>query len=127
MMATAMPTWPRMSPLLDAEVSRLTATHHAAPLAAQLRQAGVPAIKSQNSLDLICDTLLWQRGAFTTVETSWGETRPIVGAPWRFARAGLNIERGAPNLGEHNAYTYRELLGLSEEELQALVDEGVAQ
>jgi crotonobetainyl-CoA:carnitine CoA-transferase CaiB-like acyl-CoA transferase len=111
---------------LDAELARLTTSRHAAALAAQLRQAGVPAVRSQNSLQLITDTLLWQRKAFTTVETSWGDRRPIVGAPWRFARAGLNITSGAPNLGEHNAYAYCELLGLSEAELQVLVDEGVA-
>lgn len=111
---------------LDAELSRLTGKHHAAALAAQLRQAGVPAVKSQNSLDLICDAQLWQRECFTTIETSWGERRPIVGAPWRFARAGLTIANGAPDLGGDNAYAFCELLGLSEAELQALVDEGVA-
>jgi len=111
---------------LDAELSRLTSARHAAPLAAQLRQAGVPAVTSQNSLDLISDTLLWQREAFTTIETSWGERRPIVGAPWRFASAGLDVTRGAPNLGEHNAYAYCGLLGLTEAELQSLVEQGVA-
>ncbi len=111
---------------LDDELSRLTESRHAAPLAAQLRQAGVPAVRSHNSLQLISDTLLWQRGCFTTVETVWGSTRPIVGPPWRFARAGLSVERGAPDLGGDNRYAYCELLGLSEEELQRLVDEGVA-
>ncbi|MCX7863726.1 MAG: CoA transferase, partial [Novosphingobium sp.] len=70
--------------------------------------------------------LLWQRKTFTTVITSWGTTRPIVAAPWRFAHAGLTIERGAPDLGEHNRHVYCDLLGLSEDELQALVDSGVA-
>ncbi|MDG2001843.1 MAG: CoA transferase [Novosphingobium sp.] len=111
---------------LDAELARLTSSRRAAALAAQLRQAGVAAVHSLSSLDLIADEQLWQREAFTTVETSWGESRPIVGAPWRFARTGLTIEQGAPDLGEHNAYAYCELLGLSEAELQTLVDEGVA-
>jgi crotonobetainyl-CoA:carnitine CoA-transferase CaiB-like acyl-CoA transferase len=111
---------------LDDELSKLTATRDAAPLAAQLRQAGVPAVLSQNSLDLVSDTLLWQRGAFTAVETSWGELRPIVGPPWRFALAGTNVTRGAPDLGEHSRYAYCDLLGLSERELQSLVEEGVA-
>ena len=38
----------------------------------------------------------------------------------------LSVERGAPDLGGDNRYAYCELLGLSEEELQRLVDEGVA-
>ena len=109
---------------LDEELSSLTREWHAAPLAAMLRQAGVPAAKSQNSLDLISDTLLWQRRAYTTVTDTQGEFRPLVGAPWRFSRARTTVARGAPAMGEHNAYVYCDLLGLSEAELQALIDEG---
>ncbi|MEZ5736149.1 MAG: CoA transferase [Novosphingobium sp.] len=112
---------------LDEEISRLTASRHAASLAALLRQAGVPATKSQNSLDLISDTLLWQRRTYTTATDSRGRHKPLVGAPWRFGGRATPMTRGAPMLGEHNAYVYCELLGLSQAELQALIDEGAVQ
>ena len=87
----------------------------------------MPATKSQNSLDLISDTLLWQRRTYTTATDSRGRHKPLVGAPWRFGGRATPMTRGAPMLGEHNAYVYCELLGLSQAELQALIDEGAVQ
>jgi len=112
-------------PALDEALAALTAKHHAGPLAAMLRQAGVPAFKSQTALDLVGDDELWRRGVFTTVAGADGGLRPIVAAPWRLARNPPAIRRGAPKLGEHNAYVYGEILGLSAGALQALIDEGV--
>lgn len=112
---------------LDGELARLTAGRRAASLAAQLRQAGVPATMSQNSLDLISDTLLWQRRTYTTATDTQGNHKPLVGAPWRFDGQATKLTRGAPMLGEHSAYVYCDLLGLSEAELQALIEEGAVQ
>jgi len=109
---------------LDGELGRLTAGWHAAPLAALLRQMGVPAHKSCNSLDLVSDTQLWQRETYTHVTDGDGKLRPIVGAPWRFTRNSTKLSRGAPSLGEHNAYVYCELLGLGVERLKTLLKDG---
>jgi crotonobetainyl-CoA:carnitine CoA-transferase CaiB-like acyl-CoA transferase len=108
---------------LDEQISRLTSAHHAAPLAALLRQAGVPAHKSANSLDLISDAHLWERQSYTTVLDAIGSVRPIVGAPWRFMQAGARLSHGAPSLGQHNDYVYREILGLSEEQIHDFIKE----
>jgi crotonobetainyl-CoA:carnitine CoA-transferase CaiB-like acyl-CoA transferase len=110
---------------LDAALADLTAKHYAGPLAAMLRQAGVPAFKSQTALDLVGDDELWRRGVFTTVASSDGGLRPIVAAPWRLSRNPPSITRGAPKLGEHNRYVYGEILGLDDKTLQALIDQGV--
>jgi crotonobetainyl-CoA:carnitine CoA-transferase CaiB-like acyl-CoA transferase len=109
---------------LDAILSGLTAKFHAGPLAALLRHVDVPAHKSANSLDLISDIQLWQRETYTTVTDALGRLRPIVGAPWRFSRAPVKLSRGAPLLGEHNVYVYRDLLGLSEAKFCDLVNDG---
>jgi len=37
--------------------------------------------------------------------------RPILGPPWRMARAPARIARGAPDLGEDTDYVLREILG----------------
>ena len=109
---------------LDERISQATRDRYAAPLAALLRQVGVPAHKSANSLDLISDSHLWERETYATVTDAFGKLRPIIGAPWRFAHSPTKLARGAPSMGEHNAYVYCDLLGLSEEELQALIDDG---
>jgi crotonobetainyl-CoA:carnitine CoA-transferase CaiB-like acyl-CoA transferase len=110
---------------MDERLSTLTKEQHAASLAGRLRQAGVPAFKSATSLDVIEDPHLWQRRMFQTVTDAFGKQRPIVGSPWHFSRARTSITRGAPLMGEHNAYVYCDLLGRSREELEALKKEGV--
>jgi crotonobetainyl-CoA:carnitine CoA-transferase CaiB-like acyl-CoA transferase len=88
---------------LDAELAALTRVHEAAELAERLRNAGVPAFKSMSSLDLCTGT------------------RPIIGPSWRINPDPPLVESGAPLLGEHNAYVYRDLLGLREEEMDDLI------
>ena len=47
--------------------------------------------------------------------------RPIIGPSWRMEPDMALVERGAPLLGEHNDYVYREVLGLREAELGDLI------
>ncbi|GFE74371.1 CaiB/BaiF CoA-transferase family protein [Novosphingobium sp. TCA1] len=128
--APALATDPRFTTLadrlinraaLDAELSALTRPHDAADLAERLRNAGVPAFKAMSSLDLCSDGFLWGRGAFRMVSDHRSGTRPIIGPSWRISPDGPQIERGAPLLGEHNGFVYRELLGLSESEMDNLI------
>lgn len=106
---------------LDAELGALTRPHDAAELAEKLRKAGVPAFKSMSSLDLTTDGFLWAREAYRMVNDHRTGTRPIIGPSWRISPDPPLIERGAPLLGEHNAYVYRELLGLREDEMDDLI------
>jgi crotonobetainyl-CoA:carnitine CoA-transferase CaiB-like acyl-CoA transferase len=106
---------------LDAELARLTAPHAAGALAEQLRRACVPAFRSQSSIDLCSDDFLWAREAFRMVSDHRNGVRPIIGPSWRMEPDMAKVERGAPLLGEHNDYVYREVLGLSEEELADLI------
>lgn len=112
---------------LDEALATLTARWHAAPLAALLRQLGVPAHKSLNSADLVSDSQLWRRETYTHVTDAAGKLRPIVGAPWRFARNPVRIARGAPRLGEHNGYVYGDLLGVAPDRLQELLADGTVE
>ena len=49
----------------------------------------------------------------------------IDGEPIRFAGEEGRILQRAPGLGEHNEYVLRELLGLSDAEVEALIVQGV--
>jgi crotonobetainyl-CoA:carnitine CoA-transferase CaiB-like acyl-CoA transferase len=109
---------------LDAAIAELTAPHDAAELGDRTRAAGVAGYPSASSLSLATDELLWGREAYRMVENGNGDVRPIVGAPWRITPDGPEIVRGAPTLGEHDAYVYRELLGLTEAEFDRLKTNG---
>ena len=110
---------------LDELLAGWTAGKDADELVARLRAAGVAAAKSQSSEELIADQQLWGRDFFCFVTDNREGGRPIVGAPWHMSQAQASISRGAPDLGEHNEYVYCDLLGLSADELQQLVAEGV--
>ena len=67
------------------------------------------------------DDFLWAREAFRMVSDHRNGTRPIIGPSWRMAPDMASVERGAPLLGEHNDYVYREVLGLGQDELDDLI------
>lgn len=106
---------------LDAAIEAHTRHEAANGLAHRLRHAGVPAFRSQSSIDLCGDDYLWARNGFRMVTDHAKGSRPIIGPSWRMEPDMFEVERGAPLLGEHNDYVYREILGLSEERMNDLV------
>lgn len=110
--------------MLDKLIASWTIHHRAEPLATKLQAEGIAAFKSVNSMDLLTDVHLWNRGFYQEVTESSGSTRTIVGPGWKMSR-GASITSGAPRLGEHNAYIFGEVLGLSAEEQQQLANVGV--
>ena len=108
---------------LDQLVAGWTAGKDAGELAAGLQARGVAASKSQNSIDLISDALLWERGLFADLVECDGDIRPNVGPAFKLSR-GAEITRGSPALGQHNDYVLGEILGLSPEEQARLAEAG---
>ena len=74
-----------------------------------------------SSIDLCSDDFLWSREAFRMVSDHTNGSRPIIGPSWRISPDGPKVEAGAPLLGEHNDYVYRELLGLPQERVDDLI------
>lgn len=109
---------------LDEAVGKWTASQSAVELAEKLQLAGVAAIKSQNSLDLISDAHLWGRGFYPDVTEADGKQRPIVGPSWRMNDTTI-ISRGSPTLGQHNAEVLGGILEISEEDRQTLAEKGI--
>ena len=95
---------------LDADIARLTREHDAEDLAHRLRVAGVPAVKSANSGDVIGDQRLWDRELYRFVSDHREGQRPILGPSWRLSRNPADISRGAPDLGEDTDYVLHEIL-----------------
>lgn len=106
---------------LDAAIEAQTRGESASGLAHRLRHSGVPAFRSQSSIDLCGDDYLWGRTGFRMVSDHRSGSRPIIGPSWRMEPDMAKVERGAPLLGEHNDYVYREVLGLSRERLDELI------
>jgi crotonobetainyl-CoA:carnitine CoA-transferase CaiB-like acyl-CoA transferase len=90
----------------DGDLADLTLPHDAAELAQRLRGAGVAATKCATSLDVIADQSLWARGAYLFVSDHVEGRRPVLGPSWRMANNPARIQRGAPDLGEHNDYVF---------------------
>ncbi|WP_310532018.1 CoA transferase [Novosphingobium sp.] len=106
---------------IDAAIATRTVTRDASQLGETLRAAGVPAFRSQSSIDLCSDDLMWSRGGYRMVTDHRTGSRPIIGPPWRMTPDEAQIERGAPLLGEHNDYVYGELLGLPPGDIADLI------
>jgi crotonobetainyl-CoA:carnitine CoA-transferase CaiB-like acyl-CoA transferase len=104
---------------IDQMIAAWTATQRADEVVRTLQEGGVAAGKSLNSIDLIAEPDFWARGLFQAVDVGDGETKPVMGPSWKMSR-GAALAQGAPRLGQHNAYVFGEVLGLSLEDQQAL-------
>ena len=110
---------------LDAAITAWTRGYPDYEAMHHLQAAGVPAGPSLDIARVYHDPQLRAGGYLTPLQTSDGETRELPGLPWRFEGLEPPHITAAPVLGQHNAYVYHELLGLSEAEIARLVEEQV--
>ena len=110
---------------LDAALAGFTSGQVAELLMLELQAAGVPAGHVASSLELGQDPHLAARDFWKLME------RPVVGeiphpaAPYRVGKAPFDIDRAAPTLGQHNREVLAELLGLGDEEIASLEEQGI--
>ena len=90
-----------------------------------LQEAGVAAGPSLNAEGLVNDPHLIDRGRYIPLGVVEGNPYTHLAQPWRMSDAPTPDYHRAPNLGEHNTEVLRDLLGMSEEEIAHLTDEGV--
>jgi len=90
-----------------------------------LQQAGVAAGLVEDANDMANDPQLVARNFFVKAE------HPVLGkttsdnTPIKLSRTPARFHRAAPLLGQDNRYVYKELLGLSEQDLSQYIEEGV--
>jgi crotonobetainyl-CoA:carnitine CoA-transferase CaiB-like acyl-CoA transferase len=101
--------------------------------AAALQAVGVPASPVLSVPELMTDPHLRERGQtparpggfFESVSHSVAGEWEIEGPHWRMSESPAHVRLPPPAFGEHNAYVFGELLGLSESEIVALNEHGV--
>lgn len=109
---------------LDEKLGEYTRWFAASELAETLAEAGVAAAPIHNGETLNTDPELLASGHFVTLE------HPVLGAcrmpapPMQWSRTPPNLSR-APCLGEHNREVFINLLGMSPERVQDLVQREV--
>ena len=89
-----------------------------------LGEAGVPCGAVLNAKDIYNDPHLLERGMITTMDHPERGSFRLPGFPVQLEDSPVEME-SAPLLGEHTSEVYRELLGIDEQGLQVLREEGV--
>jgi benzylsuccinate CoA-transferase BbsF subunit len=111
---------------LDSRIAEWTQGRRKFETEALLRAAGVPAAAVQKPRERIDEDPETARlGLWPSVKHSkMGDVR-VDGLPAKFSKTPWRIERGGPCVGEHTDEVLSRLLGLGQDELDALREEGV--
>jgi len=135
--ALSSPEWSKDSRFGDTESRRLnreelnrlisewTIQHADYEVTAILQGAGVAAILTLRGDMVSKDPHIKERGLFEEIEHPELGKRLVVGPPWRLSATPAKVRRPAPLLGEHNQYVLGELLGMTQSEIDQLIEEQV--
>lgn len=110
---------------LDRLVGEWTKDYPAEQIMAMMQAAGVPAGVVQNAEDLSNDPQMKHRDHFPVLEHKvigpHHYNRPV----FKLSKTPEEFRKAAPCIGEHNEYVFKEILGLSDDEIADLLIEGV--
>lgn len=111
---------------LDRNIEQWTATFTPHDLMYLLQAAGVPAGAVQNIADRMeHDPQLKHRGFYPEADHPELGRHRFEGVPAQMSRSRWSIRQGGPCLGADNDYVYKQLLGMSDEEVIELMAEAV--
>jgi crotonobetainyl-CoA:carnitine CoA-transferase CaiB-like acyl-CoA transferase len=90
-----------------------------------LQKEGIAAVAALQGVELYSDPHLKERNVSCTVVHPNIGKRVALAPPWKFSATPARVKHCGPLLGEHTEYVLGELLGMSEDEVAALKEEGV--
>jgi crotonobetainyl-CoA:carnitine CoA-transferase CaiB-like acyl-CoA transferase len=109
----------------DAAVAAWTSTRSQDDASRDLQVAGISAAPVLKIPALMANEHFRARGFWETVSHAAAGTWDIEGPVWRMSRTPAHVRTPAPMFGEHNAYAFGELLGLTDTEVAQLEADGV--
>lgn len=109
---------------LERLVGEWTVSYPAEKIEAMMQEAGVAANVVESNKDLFEDPQLQHRGHFQYLEHPAIGRHAYESPAFRMSKSPFQM-RPSPCLGQHNDYVYREILGLSDDEISDLYAEGV--
>lgn len=110
---------------LDEAISAWTRERAPQEAASALQEAGVAASPVLSVLDLMEDPHLRERRFFERTAHAEAGVWEMDGVPWRLSLTPAHVRLNAPCFAEHNDYVFRDLLGLSADEVADLERQGV--
>ena len=110
---------------IDRRIEEWTSTGDHIELMHQLQRHGVRAGAVLDVAELAGDPNLIERGFFVEMTHPEAGTHLYPGLAWHMSRTPGRLRRPAPRFGEHNRHVFSGLLGMSDDEIAALADEGV--
>jgi crotonobetainyl-CoA:carnitine CoA-transferase CaiB-like acyl-CoA transferase len=110
---------------IDEHLRRWTRTHDHRELASTLQAAGVPAGPVLDSVELHEDRHLWEWGYWWKLDHREVGERILPGMPVKLSAAPQLNYSPPPDLGEHNREIFGGLLGLSDAEINQLIEQKV--
>jgi crotonobetainyl-CoA:carnitine CoA-transferase CaiB-like acyl-CoA transferase len=110
---------------LDQHIAAWTRDWDVYELMTVLQDAGIAAAPSMDAQQLFTDPHLRARGTIRRVQHPVMGEATVLGPPFKMSHTPPAVAKAAPLLGEHNAYVFGELLGLSEKEQESLAAEKV--
>jgi crotonobetainyl-CoA:carnitine CoA-transferase CaiB-like acyl-CoA transferase len=106
---------------LDAAIGAWTAGFEAGALEELLQGVGVPVHRVSDCSDILGDPQLKARDHIVYLDHPRLGSVPYETSRMRFSRTPAVLTWPGPQIGEHNDYVLRELLGLSDEQITELV------
>ncbi len=110
---------------LEALIAEWTLNYATDQVMHMMQEAGVPAGVVQTAEDLFNDLQLKHREHFRFLEHKVIGVHAYNSPAYRLSKTPCEIKRASPCLGEDNEYVYKEILGLSDDEIADLLMEGV--
>ena len=106
---------------LDSAIGAWTASFEPDALEESLQAVGVPVHRLSNSADVLDDPQLKARGHIVYLDHPSFGSVPYESSRMRFSRTPALVRWPGPQIGEHNDFVLRELLGLNDGEIAELL------
>lgn len=110
---------------LNEHLSAWTQEWEAHTLMETLQEAGVPAGLVSTNKDVIEDKQLAHRGHFVYMDHPGVGRHPVQRSEFRLSKAAAEFHWSSPTMGQHTVQVCKEILGMPDDEIQALIAEGI--